>query len=228
MRVFFVSLAVAGLAGCSSTGARQDEAAGRALDIARFASASQTPSAGYVIGAADKLKITVFQVADLSFDEIIVDPAGNLQLPLVGSVHAAGLTPLQLSVELERLLAERYIRQPRVNIALVEAASQKITVDGAVTKPGVYEMRGSTSLLQAVAMAEGPTRTAALDSVAVFRQGEQGRMVAMFDLGAIRSGTATDPILQGDDIVIVDTSRLNATLREVLAALPGLAFFTYF
>src|SRR5690606_969344 len=106
--------------------------------------------------------------------------------------------------------------------------SQKITVDGAVTKPGVYEMRGSISLLQAVAMAEGPTRIADLTKVAVFRTIDGRRSVALFDLAAIRQGRADDPQVRGDDVIVVDTSRLSSTLREVLAAVPALAVFAWF
>jgi polysaccharide export outer membrane protein len=188
-------------------------------------SAAQAP--GYRIGPSDKLSLTVFQVQDLSFEEIFVDASGNLQLPLLGSVAAEGLTPAELSQELERRFGERYLRDPRVSVSVIEAASQKITVDGAVTKPGVYEMRGRTTLLQAVAMAEGGTRIANLKRVAVFRNDGGERMVAVFDLVAIRRGDAADPFVQGDDVVVVDTSRLSARYRDLIEALPGLAAFTY-
>lgn len=191
------------------------------------ATATITDGAAYRIGPADKLALRVFQVDDLSFDEIFVDSAGNLQLPLLGAVRAAGLTPAELSSEIERRLGEQYLRNPQVVVTVAEAASQKITVDGAVTKPGVYEMRGRTTLMQAVAMAEGPTKVAALDSVAVFRTVDGRRMVALFDLRAIRGGQAPDPIVMGDDVIVVDTSRLNANIREILQALPGLAVFGY-
>ncbi|MFN3557884.1 MAG: polysaccharide biosynthesis/export family protein [Brevundimonas sp.] len=183
--------------------------------------------AGYRIGRADKLKLAVFQVPDLSFDEIHVDAAGNLQLPLIGSVHAEGQTPAELSQQIEGLLAARYLRNPQVTVTVAEAASQKVTVDGSVTKPGVYEMRGRTTLLQAVAMAEGPTRVANLRSVAVFRSVEDRRMVAVFDLASIRAGQSRDPVILGDDIIVVDTSNLQVALREIVAALPGLAVFAY-
>jgi polysaccharide export outer membrane protein len=112
-----------------------------------------------------------------------------------------------------------------VTVTVKEAASQKITVDGAVTKPGVYEMRGSTSLLQAVAMAEGPTGIADLTQVAVFRNIDGQRSVAVFDLAAIRQGRASDPAVFGDDVIVVDTSRLNSALRGLLGVMPALAIF---
>lgn len=228
MRIALTVLAATCVASCASGERRMaapDVAA--SVDTVVLSQSAEDDQAGYRIGPADKLALRVFQVEDLSFEEIFVDSAGNLQLPLLGSVQAAGLTPAALSEEIERRLAERYLRNPQVVVTVTEAASQKVTVDGAVTKPGVYEMRGRTTLMQAVAMAEGPTRIAALDSVAVFRTVNGRRMVAVFDLGAIRSGQAEDPVVVGDDVIVVDTSRLNANIREVLQALPGLAVFGY-
>lgn len=230
MRFFVTILAAAGLAACAS-GERVAPAPEVATSIdprAMQSIASSTTDESYRIGPSDKLAITVFQVQDLTFPEIFVDAAGNLQLPLLGSVRAAGRTPAELASDIEQRLSERYLRNPQVMVIVSQAASQKITVDGAVTKPGVYEMRGRTSLMQAVAMAEGPTRVAALDSVAVFRTVDDRRMVAVFDLAAIRAGQMPDPVVQGDDVIVVDTSRLSATMREVLQALPGLAVFGYF
>jgi len=198
------------------------------IDPQQFmAASSEAESHNYRIGPADKLALTVFQVEDLSFEEIFVDASGQLQLPLLGSVQAAGLTPSELSLELERRLGERYLRDPRVSVSVTEAASQKITVDGAVTKPGVYEMRGRITLLQAVAMAEGGTRIANLKRVAVFRTAGGRPMVAVFDLAAIRRGEAVDPVVLGDDVIVVDTSRLNARYRDLIEVLPGLSVFTY-
>lgn len=182
----------------------------------------------YRIGVGDKLNVRVFQVADLSFDELVVDTSGNIQMPLIGAVSGAGRTAGEMSIEIAERLSAQYLRNPQVTVTVTEAASQKVTIDGAVTKPGVYEMRGSTSLLQAVAMAEGPTRVADLSKVAVFRTIDGRRSVALFDLGAIRQGRAPDPQVLGDDVIVVDTSRLNSALREVVGAVPALAVFRFF
>lgn len=227
MRIIFLFLAAASLAGCGARGPAGFSSAGT-IDPQQFMAASSGAEAsGYRIGPSDKLALTVFQVAELSFEEIFVDASGKLQLPLLGSVQAAGLTPAELSADLERRLGERYLRNPRVSVSVSEAASQKITVDGAVMKPGVYTMRGRTTLLQAVAMAEGGTRIADLKKVAVFRSNDGRPMVAVFDLAAIRRGDAADPIVLGDDVVVVDTSRLSARYRDFIEVLPGLAVFAY-
>ena len=186
---------------------------------------STVPAAEYPIGVGDKLSLRVFQVPDLSFDQLVVDTSGDIQMPLIGSVRASGKTANQLAAEVAARLSAQYLRNPQVTVAVLEAASQKITVDGAVTKPGVYVMRGGTSLLQAVAMAEGPTRVADLTNVALFRTIDGQRSVAVFDLAAIRQGRASDPTVLGDDVIVVDTSRMSVAMREIVAALPGLTIF---
>jgi polysaccharide export outer membrane protein len=166
--------------------------AAKPADLQSVQQVTTTPTE-YRIGVGDKLDVRVFQVEDLSFEELVVDTAGNINLPLIGAVRGAGLTPGEMSTDIAARLAAQYLRDPQVTVTVKEAANQKITVDGAVTKPGVYEMRGSTSLLQAVAMAEGPTRVADLTKVAVFRNIDGRRSVALFDLSAIRQGRASDP-----------------------------------
>lgn len=181
--------------------------------------------AEYQIGALDKLNVTVFQVEDLTLKEVQVDAAGNLQLPLIGTLEVRGLTTAELARHITERLSVDVLQDPQVSVAVTEAASQKVTVDGAVTEPGVFEMRGNTTLIQAVAMAKGPSRVAALDRVAVFRTVSGQRMVAQYDLQAIRRGQAADPQILGDDVIVVDTSGFSVALREVLGALPGLAIF---
>jgi polysaccharide export outer membrane protein len=217
------------LAGCGG-GARMDLAemtAAQPADLQMAGVSAATPGE-YRIGVGDKINVRVFQVPDLSFDSLVIDTSGNVQMPLIGAVRGAGRTPGEMSADIAGRLSAQYLRDPQVTVTVTEAASQKITVDGAVTKPGVYEMRGSTSLLQAVAMAEGPTPVADLTKVAVFRTIDGRRSVAVFDLAAIRRGRASDPQVLGDDVVVVDTSRLNSALREIVGAVPALAIFRFF
>ena len=216
------------LAGCG--GPRMnvaDMTAAQAVDLQTVPTVAE-PSIEYRIGVGDKLNVRVFQVEDLSFDQLVVDTSGNIQLPLIGAVGAAGRTAGEMSLDIAARLSAQYLRNPQVTVTVTQAASQKITVDGAVTRPGVYEMRGSTSLLQAVAMAEGPSRVADLSKVAVFRTIEGQRSVALFDLGAIRQGRASDRQVLGDDVIVVDTSRLNSALRDIVSAVPALAAFRPF
>ena len=215
------------IASCASQPMRADNmAAAGQLAPGPLSGIENAEAAGdYRINALDLLQISVFQIADISFPELRVDAAGRIEMPLIGSVNAAGRTPSELSAEIRRLLLDRYLQNPQVTVIVKEASSQKVTVDGAVTEPGVYEMTGRTTLLQAVAMAKGPTRISDLRNVAVFRNVDGQRMAAVFDLAAIRAGQLPDPVLQGDDIVVVDTSQLNSVMRDIVSALPALAVF---
>lgn len=231
MRKIFLLIMVGLLSACAGTGRTPASPTAAVLidPLALQAANAGADQQSYVIGVSDLLKVSVFQVPDLTINAIRVDAAGSIEMPLIGSVQAAGRTPTELSHDIQDQLGARYLQNPRVSVSVTEAASQKITVDGAVTNPGVFVMRGRTSLLQAVAMARGPTRIADLESVAVFRIVDQRRMVAVFDLSAIRKGEANDPIVYGDDVVIVNTSLLSASWRNALATIPSaLAVFRFF
>lgn len=227
--VSLILIAAAGLlAACGGTRMNLNEmTAARPVDL-QTTSVQNQPGQEYRIGAGDEISVRVFQVADLSFDKLTVDSSGDIQMPLIGAVRAASQTAGELSADIAGRLGRQYLRNPQVTVAVTKAASQKVTIDGAVTKPGVYEMRGTTSLLQAVAMAEGPTAVADLTKVAVFRTIDGQRQVALFDLAAIRQGRAEDPAVRGDDLIVVDTSRLSSNLSRLVLALPALAIFRPF
>lgn len=218
-------LASIALASCGGTSRTADSMTAAVSSSAIGAAPAGEVAADYRIGPLDELSVTVFQIEDLSSEKLIVGATGLIEMPLIGTVQAAGRTPNELAQDIQGLLGANYLQNPRVTVTVTEAASQKVTVDGAVTEPGVFQMKGRTTLLQAVAMAKGATRVADLSSVAVFRQEGGQRLVAVFDLAAIRDGQAQDPVLQGDDVVVVDTSQTSVVMREVIAALPGLAIF---
>lgn len=182
-------------------------------------------AADYRIGAQDQISITVFQEPELSLQDVRVDASGNILLPLIGAVRAAARTSAELSQEIAERLDARFLVDPQVSVIVSSSVSQKVTVEGSVTEPGVYEVRGQTTLLEALAMAKGPSRVAALDEVAVFRTIDGERMGAMFDVEAIRRGDAADPEILGNDTVVVGLSNVKAIWRDALAAIPALAIF---
>jgi polysaccharide biosynthesis/export protein len=224
MRLVLLLISILALGACTSSGGPKEGSIPTDTLLATSASGS-TASGEYRIGATDLLRINVFRVPDLSFEEIRVDASGVIQMPLIGTVQAEGLTPNELSESLAARLGAQYLRNPQITVTVLEAASQKITVDGAVTQPGVYEMQGRTTLLQAVAMARGPIAGADLNSVVIFRTIEGERQFAVFDLAAIRAGEAPDPVVLGDDVIVVDTSFLSDVIQQVVRAAPSLYLF---
>lgn len=160
----------------------------------------------YRIGPQDMLDINVSQVEELS-KPVQVDTAGNILLPLVGQIKAAGRTPAQLSDDIADALKKKYMKDPQVVVSVKDAQGEKITVDGAVTQPGVYALNGPTTLMQAVSLAKGADpHFANVHKVAIFREVNGTRRSTFYDLAQIRSGHAEDPPVYGSDIVVVDTS----------------------
>jgi polysaccharide export outer membrane protein len=107
-----------------------------------------------------------------------------------------------------------------------EANSQQVTVDGAVTTPGMVTLDGQTTLLQTIAMSGGLARGANPRGIVVFRTVGQKKMAAKFDLAAIRTGSAEDPQLYGGDIVVVEQSALSRALGGISTTLPAFGLFT--
>jgi polysaccharide export outer membrane protein len=204
-------------------GSAIDSASSRQIFMEESANGGLTD---YRISPLDRINITVFQVKDLSLTDVQVDANGHVLLPLIGSVDAGGRTTTELSAEIAAKLQEKYLQQPQVSVVVSESVSQKVTVEGAVTEPGVYELKGPTTLLQAIAMAKGPSRVASLPHIAVFRRVDGKRMAAVFDLNAIRSGSMDDPQILANDEVVVGLSNLKAGMRDALAALPAIAVFS--
>lgn len=176
----------------------------------------------FQIGPLDVLSINVFQEKDLTLDEVPVDASGDIIYPLIGRLHVAGRTSAQVSSEIASRLGERFLVNPQVSVLIKTAVSQKVTVDGQVNQAGVYPLQGETTLIQAVALAQGASDTAKLAQVIVFRQIGNERYAAKFNLADIRDGYAPDPRILGGDTVIVGQSRSKVLLRSVLAIAPTL------
>jgi polysaccharide export outer membrane protein len=190
--------------------------------VAALAASSTPGNSAYKIGPQDVVDISVFKVSELS-RTAQVSEAGTISFPLVGEVMAAGKTARELEKELTAQLGGKYLQKPQVAVMVKEFNSQRVTVEGAVKRPGVFPMQGSLSLLQAVALAQGFDQISD-ETVVVVRTSNGKRSAARFDVGSIRSGTTQDPPLQAGDILIAGTS----TLKEGLNFLKGIPLTSAF
>lgn len=181
----------------------------------------------YRIGPFDELKVVIFQVPDLSTNPT-VDGAGQVSLPLIGEVPVAGRTPAQVKAQLEKLYGAKYLQNPQIAVTVEKAVSQRVTVDGAVAQPGLYAITGNTTLLQAVSLAHGARDDALLSRVVIFRQINGQRQAAAYDLRQVRRGVIDDPVIYGDDVVVVDGSNVRKNLHELIGSLPLLTIFRPF
>lgn len=176
----------------------------------------------YHIAPDDVLKIDVYREPGLSLSDASVNAAGNLRMPLIGDVPVAGLSANEAADVIAGRLGERYLVSPQVSVFIKRAVSRRVTVDGEVREPGVFPIDGRLTLLQAVAMAKGPTRVASLREVVVLRQADGQRQAAMFDLNAIRANKADDPEILPGDTVILGLNRAKVILAGALLAVPAL------
>ena len=173
----------------------------------------ETGPRDYRIGSQDLLEIQIYGIDNLK-REVRVNSRGLVSLPLIGPVQVGGLT----SEEAETLIAEKYakdyLQDPQVSVFIKEFTSQRITVEGAVARPGIYPIRGDTTLVQAIALAGGQGNLPDLNEVMVFRLEAGQRRALTYDLIKIRGGEAEDPKLASEDIVVVKRQESRVVLRD--------------
>lgn len=171
--------------------------------------------------------VQVYRAPDLT-GERTIDEDGFVTVPLAGQIAAAGKVPSELAEAITQKLRARYYQDPQVSVAIKDALGRRVTVDGSVRDPGIYPIDASTTLLRAVALANGETEYANIRRIVVFRTIGGKRMAAAFDLHAVREGLQPDPAIYPGDIVVIDGNGLRETLRDVLQAIPLLAIFQPF
>lgn len=182
----------------------------------------------YRVGPSDLIEISVFQVPELS-KTVRVGARGNLTLPLVGEIQAGGLTALQLERLIAQKLSESYLQNPQVSVFIKEYISQRVTVEGAVNKPGVFPVSGKTTLLQAIAMAGGLDKLADPNDIKLFRDRKDGtRETIPYDLELIRKGEAPDPVLSTSDVIVVSKSGARSTIKGITETLRDISIFGLF
>ncbi len=184
-----------------------------------FVAVTTPGNTAYKIGPEDVIDVSVFKVPELSKSVQVAD-GGTINLPLVGEIAAAGKTARDIELELTKKLGDKYLKSPQVTVFVKEYNSQRVTVEGAVKKPGVYPIRGKSSLLQLLASAGGLEEIAETGNILVVRQVDGKRYAGRFDLDAIRKGSADDPQVQQGDVVIVNTSDAKAAFQTFMKIIP--------
>lgn len=158
--------------------------------------------ANYVVDAGDVLEISVWKDEGLN-KQVLVRPDGGITFPLVGEIHAGGLTVAQIGEEITRRLSE-YLSDPAVNVALI-TVNQKIYVVGKVTKPGEFIVPARVDVMQALSMAGGPAPFADTDDIKVIRRENGSTQTFPFDYDAVSQGEDLEQNIQlkrGDVVVV--------------------------
>lgn len=137
-------------------------------------SSGEAAQTGYILGPGDQLSVLDTDLEELGGKSFRIDMAGDLNLPLAGRVHAAGLTVEQLEAEVDKKVA-RYLKEPNVVVGITEYRSQPVSVLGAVTSPGVHQLEGQKTLYEVLALAGG-LRSDAGSSVLITRSMKWGKI----------------------------------------------------
>jgi polysaccharide export outer membrane protein len=133
--------------------ARAQASAAPAYPAAAYAAYPQAAvQAPYLLDAGDRLRITVFGQDGLT-NAYAVDAAGNITMPLVGTLPARGFTTQQLSLSLSERLKQGYIREPKVAIEV--EAYRPFFIHGEVATPGQYAYVANMTVENAIAIAGG-------------------------------------------------------------------------
>jgi polysaccharide biosynthesis/export protein len=181
----------------------------------------------YRIGAQDVLNITVYGEAELS-GKYTVEQDGTFTFPLVGRVKAGGVTLREFEQVLKKHLADGFLRNPQVSIAIETYRSQRILVMGEVRSPGEYLLSSDMTLLASLARAGGTTPAASREAVIVRSRrvagngdgGSADAEIIKIDLGDLQSGnTALNITLQDGDTVNVPKAQSVFVSGQV--KLPG-------
>ncbi|KQN33795.1 transposase [Sphingomonas sp. Leaf407] len=180
------------------------------------------PSRPFVLGPLDQISVEVYGLPEFS-RTVQVDASGQIALPLVGSIQAAGKAPAQVAAEYAASLRRQYIRDPRVTVNLTDTVSQTVSVGGAVGAPGIYPVTARMTLLRAIARAEGVSEFGREKEVVVYRRVNNRDMAALYDLRAIRQGMYPDPEIYANDVIEIGESRGRRIFRDVITAAPLLS-----
>lgn len=214
-----VGCAIIALAGCA-----EDRLIGRP-DLKIVQGAELPPPAkqdlilqqrSYSIGPLDRVTVDVYGLPELS-RTMAVDADGSISMPLVGVLQASGRSSTELSALIAERLRGRYVRDPQVTVN-VDTVNQMVTVDGAVETPGLYPVNGQMTLIRAIASAKGLTEFARTNYVVVFRQVNNQKMAAVYDLRAIRQGLYPDPEVYANDVISVGDSGTQRAFKDLLTS----------
>ena len=186
----------------------------------------------YTLGPGDQIRIVIADVDDIPDRPVRIDPVGQIDLPLVGAVQAAGLTPAQLREELQAKYS-KYVTSPQVIVNVAEYESRPVSVVGAVVHAGVYQMTSPKHLIDVLSLAGGAAPDAG-STVVITRQAARGGLSVpglktersattsslRLSLDAVTSGSRPEDniLIQPEDVVAVPKAEIVYVLGNVRRA----------
>jgi polysaccharide export outer membrane protein len=144
------------------------------LSAALCCLSAQTPAAAptYILAPDDQVVIRVLYLEEIPERPFRVDMAGNINVPLVGRLHVAGLTLDQTEAAISKRLAS-VLQEPEVTVLVAEMRSHPVSILGAVKTPGVVQLTGKKTLTEVLSMAGGASPDAG-NTIMITRRRENG------------------------------------------------------
>jgi polysaccharide biosynthesis/export protein len=191
--------------------------------------AAPTNVTSYVLGPEDQITVRVFAADGIPDKPVQIDNDGTVTVPMIGQVHAAGLTVAQFQANLVTAY-KKYFKDPQVTVQVNDFRSQPVSVAGNVTRPGVVQLRGNRNLMEVIGQAGG-LRADAGDSVLITRSLSEGPIpvsgaftdptgkysVAHVNIRSVMSGKNPETNIQikPHDVITVPRARLVYVLGNV-------------
>jgi polysaccharide export outer membrane protein len=181
----------------------------RSAPSAAASTAGVSAPAGYTLTAGDQVAVEVFGEDDLRTNGRL-NSEGNLTVPLLGSIHLAGLTPTQAASKVTDLYSRDYLVNPKINVTLLGYARKRFSILGQVSSPGSKEMPEGTQegidLLEAIALAGGYTRIASPERITVRRQNASGDQIFKVNAKRFTKGKGGGFLVKPGDTISVGES----------------------
>lgn len=189
----------------------------------------------FILGPRDEVEVFVWQHPDLT-RTVVVNPAGFISYPLVGTLRASGVSGEELATQIRERLA-KYLRDPQVTVTVKSARSQKVFVLGEVNKAGVFPVEGPLRAVEAIALAGGFNLDAEPGSVLLIRGDLRQPELHTLPLHRtlFQGAVAENILLQPGDIIYVPATRvanverffrrISNILIPFVATLQGIVFF---
>jgi polysaccharide export outer membrane protein len=192
-------------------------------------SAAPMNGSSYILGPEDQITVQIFAASDIPDKPVQIDNDGTVTLPMIGQVHAAGLTVEQLQANLVTAY-KKYFKDPQVTVQVSDFRSQPVSVAGNVAKPGVVQLRGNRNLMEVIGLAGGLMADAG-DSVLITRNLSEGPIpvagaftdptgkysVAHLNIRSIMNGKDPEANIQikPHDVITVPRARMIYVLGNV-------------
>ena len=169
----------------------------------------------YYMRPGDELNIVVTQQQDLGNSStnqspFVVRPDGNVSFPLVGEIHAEGMTVSQFTDVLQQGLA-RYIVDPDVSVNISKLGRVRVYVFGEVRKPGAVELEKGHTVIDAIGAAQGFTRDTAKKKIFLIHQDQPKSLIPINLNNMLKTGDMSQNVTlrEGDILYLTKNHRID-------------------